>query len=92
MPSFIKNLKYQRTKSRWEKYICIPLNQNFLKNIAKFKIRYFEKFDDDLEKIWTDLENSDITFFQTYKWQKYWHKECGANVKSLLFLYMKIIN
>ena len=53
----------------------------------EFKIRYFEKFDDDLEKIWTDLEeNSDITFFQTYKWQKYWHKECGANVKIIIVL------
>ena len=53
----------------------------------EFKIRYFEKFDDDLEKIWTDLEeNSDITFFKTYKWQKYWHKKCGANVKIIIVL------
>ncbi len=53
----------------------------------EFKIRYFEKFDDDLEKIWTDLEeNSDITFFQTFKWQKYWYEECGGNIKIIIVL------
>ena len=52
MAKFYKKFKISKElKSRWEKYICIPLNQNFKKYGKKFKIRYFEKFDDDLEKI-----------------------------------------
>ena len=56
-------------------------------NIIKIK----EEFDLDLQEIWEKFEkNSNINFFQTFKWQKYWFKKCGNNRKNIIIMLMSI--
>ena len=55
-----------------------------------YKILIKKKFDEELEKEWLKLEvNSNISFFQTFNWQKYWYENCGLNVSNIIVLLYK---
>ena len=52
-----------------------------------YKILIKNDFDDELEKEWVKLEvNSNISFFQTFSWQKYWYENCGLNISNNLVI------
>ncbi len=54
----------------------------------EYNIELKTNFDEELEKQWLDLEkNSEITFFQTLSWQKYWDKNCGFNLSKIFALF-----
>ena len=49
-----------------------------------------KEFDRELKLKWENLEkNSNIHFFQTYKWQKYWYNNCGISRENIIVLYYK---
>ena len=53
----------------------------------KFEIVFYNNFNKELETKWKDLENnSNVSFFQTYNWQKFWYENCGKNYKNLIVL------
>lgn len=53
-------------------------------------IRIKEEFDLDLQEIWEKFEkNSNASFFQTFKWQKYWFEKCDNNQKNIIALLYK---
>ncbi len=55
-------------------------------NVIKIK----EEFDLELQNEWEKFEKiSNISFFQTFKWQKYWHEKCGNNRKIIISLFYK---
>ena len=55
-----------------------------------YKILIKNDFDDELEKEWVKLEvNSNISFFQTFSWQKYWYENCGLNISNIIVLLYK---
>ena len=48
---------------------------NLRKKLMEFKIKIFNNLNNELHKIWNDLENcSDLYVFQTLDWFKNWHK------------------
>ena len=48
---------------------------NLRKKLMEFKIKIFNNLNNELQKIWNDLENcSDLYVFQTLDWFKNWHK------------------
>ncbi len=54
----------------------------------EYKVEFKSNFDEELEKKWLDLEkNSEITFFQSLNWQKYWSKTCGLNLSKIFTLF-----
>ena len=53
----------------------------------EYNIKFKNDFDDELEQEWKNLEkNSDISFFQTSDWQKYWHINCGRDLVNIFVL------
>ena len=53
----------------------------------KFDLVFYNYFNKELENKWKELENnSNISIFQTYNWQKFWFKNCGENYKNLIVL------
>ncbi len=55
-------------------------------NVIKIK----EEFDLELQKEWEKFEKiSNINFFQTFKWQKYWYERCGNKRKIIISLFYK---
>lgn len=53
-------------------------------------IKIKKEFDYDLKNEWEDLQkNSNINFFQTFKWQKYWSQKCGNNIENIITLFYK---
>ena len=55
-------------------------------NIIKIK----EEFNSDLQELWEKFEkDSNVSFFQTFKWQKYWFEKCGKNQKNIITLFYK---
>ena len=56
----------------------------------KNQIKILNKFDFNLQNEWEELQkNSNINFFQTYRWQKYWSEKCGNNVENVITLFYK---
>ena len=54
------------------------------------EIKIKEEFDSELQNEWEKFEKiSNINFFQTFKWQKYWYKKCGSNRKIIISLFYK---
>ena len=52
----------------------------------KFEIVFFDKLNTELEKLWIELEReTNIGFFQTCIWQKYWSNQC-LNNKTIFFV------
>ena len=57
-----------------------------MENLIKIK----KEFDYDLKNQWEDLQkNSNVNFFQTFKWQKYWSQKCGKNIENIITLFYK---
>ena len=53
----------------------------------KFDLVCYNQFSKELEVKWKELENnSNISIFQTYNWQKFWFENCGKNNKNLIVL------
>ena len=53
-------------------------------------IKIKKEFDYDLKNEWENLQkNSNINFFQTFKWQKYWSQKCGNNIENVITLFYK---
>ena len=56
----------------------------------KIDIKIKNEFDLNLKKEWENLQqNSNISFFQTFKWQKYWHEKCGNNLVNIITMVYK---
>ena len=56
----------------------------------KIDIKIKDKFDLNLKIQWEDLQqNSNISFFQTFKWQKYWYEKCGNNLVNIITMVYK---
>ncbi len=48
-----------------------------------FDIKIFNSFNDDLKKIWRNLEDSYAEFpFQTFNWHKHWYETIGKKIKN----------
>ena len=54
------------------------------------KILIKDTFDDELKKIWEELENkSTITIFQKYQWNHHWYKYiCNNDTKISLKIFL----
>ena len=58
--------------------------------MLKNKIIIKKKFDHDLKLEWNNLENqSNVSFFQTFEWQRFWFDICGNDLEILIVLFYK---
>ncbi len=56
---------------------------NLFWSLTMFEIKIFNSFNENLRKIWQNLEKDNAEFpFQTFSWNKHWYETIGKSIKN----------